>query len=53
MTMLRPRLRPGVGAGIDNDGLLRLIFSSDSRHVLFEAQPAVLDTLRERRKKSR
>lgn len=46
MTMLKPRLRPGVGAGIDEDGLLRLIFFSESRHVLFDAQPAVLDALR-------
>lgn len=43
--MLQPRLRPGVGAGVDADGHLRLVFYSDSRHVVYEAHPAVVQTL--------
>lgn len=43
--MLQPRLRPGVGAGMDEDGHLRLVFYSDSRHVVYEAHPAVVRTL--------
>lgn len=44
-TLSRPRLRPGVGAGVDHDGRLRLIFFAESRHVIFEAHPAVTETL--------
>jgi bacteriocin biosynthesis cyclodehydratase domain-containing protein len=44
--MLRPRLRPGVGAGVDEDGRLRLLFYAESRHVVYDAHPAVLETIR-------
>lgn len=44
--MLRPRLRPGVGAGVDEDGHLRLLFYAESRHVVYDAHPAVLETIR-------
>lgn len=44
--MRMPRLRPGVGAGIDSDGHLRVIFFSQSRHVVYAAEPPVVDAVK-------
>lgn len=44
--MRMPRLRPGVGAGIDSDGHLRVIFFSQSRHVVYSAEPPVIDAVK-------
>jgi bacteriocin biosynthesis cyclodehydratase domain-containing protein len=44
--MRMPRLRPGVGAGIDSEGHLRVIFFSQSRHVVYAAEPPVIDAVK-------